>query len=70
MIFKKSFIAPLLKCGIVSLTTDISKCGVLAAKSISIGRIPNVFPAECFPLAISHKGQFGSSALNYFLSGG
>jgi len=54
----------------VSLTTDISKCGVLAAKLISIGRIPNVFPAECVPLAISHKGQLGSSALNYFLSGG
>jgi hypothetical protein len=54
----------------VSLTTDISRCGVLAAKLISIGRIPNVLPAECVPLAITHKGQFGSSALNYFFSGG
>jgi hypothetical protein len=44
--FKKSLIAPRLKCGIVSLTTLISSLGVLAALSIKIGSIPNVLPAD------------------------
>jgi len=46
MILRKSFKAPFLRCGMDSDTMDISISGVLAALSISIGIIPNVFPAE------------------------
>ncbi len=42
---KKSFNAPLRKCGIVSATTLISVRGNVAAFVINIGRIPYVFPA-------------------------
>ena len=49
IIFLKSFIAPLLRCGIDSATTEISRSSVLQHKSISIGRIPKVLPAEVPP---------------------
>ena len=47
--FKKSLKAPRLKCGIDSATTLISKPPFFAALSISIGSMPNVFPAEVPP---------------------
>ena len=52
IIFKKSFNAPLLKCGIVSATILISSPDCLAALSINIGSIPNVFPADVPPCII------------------
>ena len=40
---------PRRKCGIDSDTTLVSKLGVLIHLSISIGNMPNVFPAEVPP---------------------
>ena len=63
IIFLKSFIAPLFKWGIDSATTEISRSSVLQHKSISIGRIPKVLPAEvppCIPFVnlVSPKTLF------------
>jgi len=43
-IFLKSFITPLLKCGVDSATIEHSKPAVDKALFIMIGAIPNVFP--------------------------